>query len=115
MFNFLENIISKPLEVKKRIAFLTAFAFAGFIFVIWLSVVYPDFKNDESAKTANDTKAESPIDTFSGALSEGFYSISSEFSKVKEIVGTIVPPAGVVSTTTASTTPNTSFSTTTTN
>ena len=46
MFNALEKLRQKPESVKKQIAFAVALSFAGIIFLVWLTVVYPDLRKE---------------------------------------------------------------------
>ncbi len=74
MFDFIDSLRQKPDKVKKRTAFLFALSFAGIIFVVWLSVIYPGFKDRQliEEKVANlEPKPASGIKAiFSAGLSQ---------------------------------------------
>ncbi len=60
MFELLDRIREKSESTKRRIAFLLAFFLVGLVFVVWLSVIYPDFKKgadviNQSQSTENST------------------------------------------------------------
>ena len=48
MFDLIEKLRQKPNRTKKLIAFLGALLFVGIIFVIWLSVILPDFEHSQT-------------------------------------------------------------------
>jgi len=86
MFDLIEKLRAKPDSTKKQIAFLVALSVAGIIFVIWLSVIYPDWKEGE-IKESNVAKIEpSPLSGFTSNFSNGLTSIKEQFSKLKESV-----------------------------
>ena len=86
MFDYLEKLRAKPDKVKSRIAFLSAFCFAGVIFVFWIGVIYPDWKGNQD-KQNNVSKLEpSPIGAFGNTIFANFSVIGE---KLKEIKSTI--------------------------
>ena len=86
MFDTIEKLRQKPDSTKKKIAFLISFSVVGIIFVIWLSVIYPDFRKKE-IKESNIAKLEpSPISAFTGTLSSGVSVIGEQFNKIKDIM-----------------------------
>ena len=60
MFDLIEKLRAKPDKTKRRIAFLVAFFIAGIIFIVWLGVVYPNFRNKQ-AKEDNVSKLASLV------------------------------------------------------
>jgi len=52
MFNFIEKLRQKPDKTKKKVAFLSALFLCGIIFVVWLSVIFPGFREDQAKKQA---------------------------------------------------------------
>lgn len=83
MLKTIERLRQKSPTQKKRIAFLSALSFSGIIFVIWLSVVYPGFK-ERSEREANIKNTEvGPFSTFSDIFSSTFISIDGEIQKIK--------------------------------
>ena len=87
MFNFLENLRAKPDKAKKHIAFLVALLFVGIIFVVWLSVIYPDFRQRQ-AETASTARAESPSPTssFGSTFFSGISAIRDQVANIKNAV-----------------------------
>ena len=84
MFQLIDKLRKKPDSTKKQIAFLVALFVAGIIFVIWLSVIYPDWRKEE-IKESNIAKIEpSPLSSFGSNFANGLTSIKEQFSKLKE-------------------------------
>jgi hypothetical protein len=92
MFNFLEKLRAKPEKTKRRIAFLFAFCFAGAIFVVWLSVIYPNFRQTLAEKEKNSNLEPSPSKAFTEILSDGFANIGVQFSKIKSLTNLLSSP-----------------------
>ena len=89
MFDFIERLRQKSDGSKKKIAFLTSFSLAGLIFVVWLSVIYPDFSFKEKQKqtaTAHDTGV---FSSFLANMSEGFKGVKDQFNAAKEAVSSL--------------------------
>jgi hypothetical protein len=84
MLDFLENLRNKPARLKKQIAFLVALTLAGVIFVIWLSVIYPNWRADQ-VTTPTPTEP-SPLSLFSTKFSAGLSAVSDQFSKIKDVI-----------------------------
>jgi len=98
MFNFLEKLRQKPDRVKKQIAFLIALFFSGLIFVIWLSVIYPDFKRRQQRTERVSNLEPSPIETFGETFKTGASAIGEQFTQLKESIysisaGLVIPEA----------------------
>lgn len=85
MFEFIERLRQKPDRVKKQIAFLTALFLAGIIFVVWLSVIYPDWRQTQNRDVEVKSLEPSPSGAISGTFSDGFSAISDQFKKIKEV------------------------------
>jgi hypothetical protein len=105
MFNLIEKLRRKPEKTKKLIAFSTALSFTGIIFVVWLSVVFPDFRKSQQKEDTIAKLEPSPITTFGETIGTGFSAIGEQFSKLKESVSSM----------TSSITQNSTFYSTTTN
>ena len=86
MFKYIERLREKPDRIKKQIAFLSAFLFVGIIFVMWLSVIYPDFKQRQSRETEVSRLSPSPIKTFGVSFASSVTAISDQFNKMKELM-----------------------------
>ena|SRR3989344_6245925 len=84
MFEIIENLRQKPDGTKKRIAFLTSFFFSGLILVVWLSVIYPDFRQTQKKVEEVSKNSPSPISTFGDTVAEGFSKVGSEWGRMKE-------------------------------
>jgi cytoskeletal protein RodZ len=85
MFELIEKLRQKPDGAKKRIAFLMSFVFVGIIFVVWLSVVFPNFLQQKNIDDRVSAAEPSPFSTFTGIVSQGASSIGEQFSKIKNI------------------------------
>ena len=86
MFDFIEKLRQKPIQAKKRIAFLVAFSLSGLIFAVWLSVIYPDFMERQKREEKVANLEPSPISTFSQTISSGMSGIKEQFSKIKSVM-----------------------------
>src|SRR3990167_1696184 len=86
MFKYIEKLREKPDRTKKQIDFLASFALAGIIFVIWFSVIYPDFKQRQSKETAASKLSPSPISTFGFSFASSIAAIGDQFNKMKELI-----------------------------
>ena len=83
MFEIIEKLRQKSPRIKKQIAFLTSFSLAGIIFVIWLSVIYPDFRKTQANEQKASSLEPSPISTFGETLGTGISAIKEQFGKLK--------------------------------
>lgn len=84
MFDFIEKLRQKPEKTKRRIVFLTSFSIVGIIFVIWLSVVFSDFRKEDNL--SNDpARGSSPLTSLSNFFSNSVSSIGEEIYQVKEL------------------------------
>ena len=84
MFDFIEKLRAKPDRTKKQIAFAVSLFLAGIIFVIWLSVIYPDFSQKQAKQTEVSKQEPSPISNFSDTFSSGISAIGEQFNKINE-------------------------------
>lgn len=84
MFNYLEKLRQKPERSKNRFAFLSAFSFAGIIFVIWLSVVYPNFTEQKKREDKVRSLEQSPLSSFFENVSVGFGEVGENVSSIKD-------------------------------
>ncbi|MBI4155768.1 MAG: hypothetical protein HY507_00870 [Candidatus Zambryskibacteria bacterium] len=101
MFDFLEKLRSKPEKVKKQIAFFVSIFLAGIIFVVWLSVIYPDFRQSQKQKQKVENLTPSPFSTFTTQLSSGISSISEKFSEIKNTISSFSTSPAYYSATTS--------------
>ncbi len=86
MFQTIEKLRGKPERTKKQIAFGGALLFAGIIFVIWLTVVYPSLKQEKNlGDKVNETK-KSPVTSFKETFSAGVSGIGEQFKNIKEAI-----------------------------
>jgi len=105
VFDFLEKLRGKSDKQKKQIAFCLALLFAGLIFVVWLSVIFPGLHQNkvEEDKVANLTP--SPFSVFMSQISSGISSIGSKVSEIKSSVSSFsTGPVQYIATSTATTT-----------
>jgi cytoskeletal protein RodZ len=87
MFNVIEDLREKGDNTKKRIAFLLALLFSGIIFVIWLTVIYPNFVNQKKEESALNENKEGPVTNFTDTISRGIFSIEKQIQGLKESTG----------------------------
>ncbi len=107
MFDYLENLRSKPRATKKRIAFLTSFTFTGIILIFWSLAVYPSFieqTNKEKSVKKNET---SPIASVGAIFSDNFSKIKDQLSLVREVGENFAKEAAYYSSSTTATTTST--------
>ena len=86
MFELIEKLRQKSDRTKKQIAFLVALFFAGIIFVVWLSVVYPNFRQDQIVEQKVAKLEPSPIATFGETISSSFFGITEQFREMKSSI-----------------------------
>ena len=86
MFQTIERLRAKPDRTKKQVAFLTAFFVTGIIFVVWVSVVYPDFKARQDAAKKVSAKDPTPTSGLAEIFSTGIGAIGEQFSQIKEAI-----------------------------
>ena len=113
MFNFLENLRQKPVSVRKRVAFLTALSIAGLIFVVWLSVIYPDFYTDQTQQAKAKVVEPSPVSTFGDTMRSGLAKIGAQFGELKNTLSSFTTMTATTTYYSSTTTDSTSISTTT--
>lgn len=88
MNNFLEQIRKKPDTTKKWYAFAGALTFSGIIFLMWLTVIMPDFTAEQRQKNAALAKEPSPLDTLKETFSMGANAIGSQVDELKDTTET---------------------------
>jgi hypothetical protein len=87
MFDLIEKVRQKSDRTKKQIAFVGSLLVSGVIFVVWLSVIYPDFIDTQSRIIKVKEGEISPITSFSNSFSEGMTAIREQFDEFKEKIG----------------------------
>ena len=107
LFDLIEKMREKPEKVKNRIAFGVAFSFALIIFLLWLTVIMPDFSASRSRENKAVADEPSPLSTFGAAISSGFSAIGGQFSNLKNAAGALIANSAasiIISTTSLSAT-----------
>lgn len=108
MFEHLEKIREKSPRQKRLYAFAVAFAFSGFILLIWYISIVPGFieegKRDKKVKDI----ASSPSESFATVLKGGMNLFKEQSQAIKEKINSvnlnnINPPAYFKGTTTEKT------------
>lgn len=112
MFEFIEKLRKKSERTKKQVAFLVALFITGLIFVVWLSVIYPDFRRRQEKINYVSNLEPSPLGTLGETFRTGFSAIGEQFTSLKESVSSITT-SPVYYSTTSSITNNIVSSTTT--
>lgn len=82
MFKYLDYLRKKPDIYKKTFAVMTSFFVVGVMFVIWLSVIYPDIKNVGQKKAKIEENNPTAISAFMANVFEGFSSIGESFGEL---------------------------------
>lgn len=86
MFKLIENLRTKPESTKKQVAFLVALSFSGLIFVIWLSVIYPEWRKGEKKEEKVVSSEPHPLAGFMANLSTGIGGMKEQFSEIKKSI-----------------------------
>jgi hypothetical protein len=86
MFELLEKLRQKSEKTKKFVAFLSAFFVAGIIFVVWLSVLYPNWKYGQMKEAKVVSLQLSPVSRFGETFSTAMSSMGEQFSQIKNVI-----------------------------
>lgn len=89
MFEFLEKLRSKPEKTRKLVAFSTALSFVGIIFLVWISILYPDWKYQKDKEDKITSKEPSPINTMIDAVSKTLINVKDQVSLLGGITSDI--------------------------
>ncbi len=79
MFEFIENLRQKPNSAKKRIAFFTSLSISLVVFAVWVTVIYPDMKNN---RVISETSSSTPVETLASFMSDGFSQLKVKVGEV---------------------------------
>jgi hypothetical protein len=90
MFEIIEKIRHKPEGIKKQIAFGLSFLITGLIFVIWISILYPNWKTGQDNENKITSAEPSPLSTITSTFSDGIKNISGQFGKAKSLLSSVV-------------------------
>ena len=88
MFELIEKLRQKPEGAKKRIAFFTSFFISLTIFIVWLSVIYPDVSNKKVVENSV-ISSSTPVDNLYSLFSEGFSEVKNKISELASVVSSI--------------------------
>lgn len=102
MFELIEKLRKKPEHTKKRYAFLFAFFVSGIIFVVWLSIIVPDFMDQKSKEDKIASLEPSPFGAFWESFKTGTTAIGEQFSEFKKTISSISTNPSYYSATTTS-------------
>lgn len=86
VLEFIEKLRQKPEKTKNFIAFSASLFFAGCIFLMWLTVVFPDVRQDKATKDKIARNEPSPFSALFGNIAKGFSGVQEKFTDVKSIV-----------------------------
>lgn len=84
MFEIIEKLRQKPERSKKHVAFLVALFISGLIFVIWLSVIFPNWRESQMREARVEALDKTPGTAMSETFSRGFSAIGEQFKNIKE-------------------------------
>lgn len=86
MFDLIHKLRQKNDRTKTFIAFSASLFFAGTIFLVWMTVVLPDVRQDKKVKDKIASIEPSPFSSFFNNIAQGFSGIKGQFSNIKEKV-----------------------------
>ncbi len=89
MFELIEKLRQKPEKTKKQIAFLGAFFVSSLIFVVWLTVLFPDFRRNQKKESVVTKNEPSPFDTLGEIIGTGVSAIGGQASEVRNTVSSV--------------------------
>jgi len=100
MFNFIEKLRQKPDKTKKKVAFLSALFLCGIIFVVWLSVIFPGFREDQAKKQAVQKLEPSPLVTFKATFEAGLSTMKDQYTELRNSIAEVATSSlGIVTAT----------------
>jgi hypothetical protein len=85
MFDYIEKLRAKPEGAKRRFAFLAAFFVAGILFVVWLSVLFPDWREAQSEQGGSEATI-TPTSAMGSTFAQGFAAIKDSLESMKESI-----------------------------
>lgn len=88
MFELIERLRAKPERSKKHIAFSVALFISGLVFVVWISILYPDWRQTQENEAKVEALEKSPGGAISETFSSGFSAIGEQFGKIKDALST---------------------------
>ncbi len=86
MFQLIEKLRNKSDNQKKQIAFLFSALFVGVIFIVWLSVIYPDFRKRESQEANAISVSDNSTDTFKTTISKSLSALGEQITNIKQVI-----------------------------
>lgn len=89
MFNFLEKIRRQPEGLRKRIAFLAALGFSAVILTIWVTVIFPDWHENQLLQSRAVANSPSPLSTFGASIGDGMTSLSNQLGEIKNSISSL--------------------------
>ncbi len=89
MLNLIERLRDKPDKKKKQIAFLVSFFLAGIIFVVWLTVIFPDFRKKQTEADEISRTEQGPTSSLANIFSVARESIDGQFGKIRDFVSNL--------------------------
>ena len=108
MFELIEKIRNKPEKTQKKIAFLFSFFFVGIIFVVWITVLFPEFLWQKEKEDKVASLEPSAFSAFFSTMSQGISDMGKNISQIKDVSANIIenfaPESHYVSTSTTNTT-----------
>ncbi len=103
MFELIERLRNKSDRTKKQVAFFVSIFIAGMIFIVWLSVIYPDFRKRQKKNDEVSNLEPSPLGTITETFVTAFSAIGEQFADLKESVSYITTSPAYYSTTSTTT------------
>jgi hypothetical protein len=88
MFELIHKLRQKPDSKKKQIAFIISLSFAGIIFVVWLSVIFPSWRRDQLRESEASKLEPSPTSAISSTFADGFSAMGEKLKAMKDALST---------------------------
>ncbi|MEQ1499993.1 MAG: hypothetical protein ABL917_01310 [Parcubacteria group bacterium] len=86
MLDTIEKLRQKPDRKKKQIAFFFSFLLSGLVFVVWLTIIYPDFMNKQSRDVEVSKMEPTPIEGLVNIVSGASTNIGDQLNRIKGVV-----------------------------
>ena len=104
MFEYLEKLRSKPIRAKKRIAFFASLFLAIIILSVWITVIYPDFKEKNDKIDNAISSSTSPFAHFKEVFLDTFSEARDKIKDTKDSMKSAMDNTNFSTTTNATST-----------
>lgn len=87
MFDVLEKLRQKPEPTRRRIALLSAFSITLVIFIVWMTVIMPDWTQNQNKQAEALSSQPSPWSAISANFATGMQGITAGWSVLHTLAG----------------------------